>query len=316
MADLPLVLLHAYPLDARMWNAVRGPLSARTRVITPDQRGMGRSPFPDSASSENASSDSASSDTRSSGNSTQDTASPDSASQDTANPGTASPDSASSTATAPGTASPGTASGGGVDREPSLDDAARDVVALLDRLELDRVVLGGCSMGGYLTMAVLRAAPERVGGLVLIDTKAEADTDEARANRLSVADRAESEGVSDWLADAMLPNLLSEPTRERQPEVEALVRELIASQQPAGVAWAQRAMAARPDSTETLRGADVPALVIVGERDGLTPPDAARSMAEVLPSGRLETIPDAGHLTPLEAPDAVAAAITDWYPEA
>lgn len=261
MADLPLVLLHAYPLDARMWNPVRESLSARTRVITPDQRGMGRSPFPGAAAAD-------------------------------------------------------TASGpeGSPEREPSLDDAARDVVALLDRLGLDRVVLGGCSMGGYLTMAVLRAAPERVGGLVLIDTKAEADTDEARANRLSVADRAESEGISGWLADAMLPNLLSEPTRERRPEVEALVRELIESQQPSGVAWAQRAMAARPDSTETLRAADIPALVIVGERDGLTPPEAARDMADVLSVTRFETIPEAGHLAPLEAPDAVAAAITDWYP--
>ncbi|KMS89873.1 alpha/beta fold hydrolase [Prauserella rugosa] len=250
MADLPLVLLHAYPLDARMWNAVRGPLSAHTRVITPDQRGMGRSPFPES-------------------------------------------DAAS---------------------EPSLDDAARDVVALLDRLELDRVVLGGCSMGGYLTMAVLRAAPERVGGLVLVDTKAEADGDEARANRLSVAERAESEGIGGWLADAMVPNLLSGHTREHQPEVAALVRELIESQQPAGVAWAQRAMAARPDSTDTLRQSDVPALVLVGQQDGLTPPDAARAMVDALPDARLVEIPNAGHLTPLEAPDAVATAITDWYP--
>lgn len=271
MADLPLVLLHAYPLDARMWNAVREPLSARTRVITPDQRGMGRSPFPDATP----------------------------------------PSTETDTETGTGTGTGAVARSG---REPSLDDAARDVVALLDRLELDRVVLGGCSMGGYLTMAVLRAAPERVGGLVLIDTKADADGDEARANRLSAADRAEADGIADWLADAMVPNLLSEPTLERRPEVGALVRELIESQQPSGIAWAQRAMAARPDSTETLRAADVPALVIVGERDGLTPPGAARSMADVLPAARLETIPDAGHLTPLEDPDSVVRAITDWYP--
>ncbi|MBB3661343.1 pimeloyl-ACP methyl ester carboxylesterase [Prauserella sediminis] len=279
MADLPLVLLHAYPLDARMWNAVRGQLSARTRVITPDQRGMGRSPFPDASSSNGDSP-------------------------------------ASATTASNGAVSGAVASGsaGQPDREPNLNDAARDVVALLDRLEIDRVVLGGCSMGGYLTMAVLRAAPERVGGLVLIDTKAEADTDEARANRLSVADRAEAEGITGWLADATVPALLSDSTRERQPEVEALVRELVDSQQPSGVAWAQRAMAARPDSTDTLRAADVPALVLVGERDGLTPPDAARAMADVLPAARLETIPEAGHLTPLEAPEAVAKAITDWYP--
>ncbi|OLT43651.1 alpha/beta hydrolase [Saccharomonospora sp. CUA-673] len=263
MAALPLVLLHAYPLDARMWNAVREPLAAHTRLITPDQRGLGRSPLP----------------------------APD------ADPGA------------------GPSAAPNVDAGPSLDHAARDVVALLDRLELDRVVLGGCSMGGYLTMAVLRAAPERVGGLVLIDTKADADGDDARANRLQAAERAESEGTG-WLAEAMLPNLLSEHTHRDQPEVAALVRELVDSQPPAGVAWAQRAMAARPDSFDTLRAASVPALVLVGEQDTLTTPDAARAMAEALPDARLETIPDAGHLTPLEAPDAVVAAITDWYPAA
>ncbi|MFC4004833.1 alpha/beta fold hydrolase [Prauserella oleivorans] len=248
MADLPLVLLHAYPVDARMWNAVREPLAARTRLITPDQRGLGRTPLPET------------------------------------------------------------------DREPSLDDAARDVLALLDRLELDRVVLGGCSMGGYVTLAVLRAAPERIAGLVLVDTKAGADTDEARANRLTAAERAESEGITGWLADAMVPNLLSEQTRQARPEVVATVRELIEAQAPAGVAWAQRAMAARPDSTEALRQAGVPALVIVGEQDTVTPPDEARAMADALPDARLEVLPGAGHLTPLEAPDAVAKAILDWYP--
>ncbi|MEU6642026.1 alpha/beta fold hydrolase [Saccharomonospora sp. NPDC046836] len=248
MTDLPLVLLHAYPLDARMWNGVRAPLAARTRVITPDQRGLGRTELP------------------------------------------------------------------GTDRAPSLDDAARDVVALLDRLELDRVVLGGCSMGGYVTLAVLRTAPERIGGLVLIDTRATADTDEARATRLATAERAESEGVASWLAEAMLPNLLAAETLRSRPEVVGATRELIEAQQPAGVAWAQRAMAARPDSMDALRGADVPVLVIVGEQDAVTPPDAARAMAEALPSARLVEIPGAGHLTPLEAPDRVAGAILDWLP--
>ncbi|MFF5987948.1 alpha/beta fold hydrolase [Prauserella flavalba] len=248
MADLPLVLLHAYPVDARMWNAVREPLAARTRVITPDQRGLGRTPLPDP------------------------------------------------------------------DREPSLDDAARDVLALLDKLELERVVLGGCSMGGYVTLAVLRAAPERVGGLVLVDTKATADTDEARANRLTAAERAETEGTAGWLAEAMLPILLSEETRSSRPEVVATVRELIESQPPGGVAWAQRAMAARPDSTEALREARVPTLVVVGEHDTVTPPEAAREMAETAPDGTLVVLPGAGHLTPLEAPEGVATAILDWLP--
>ncbi|WP_034274165.1 alpha/beta fold hydrolase [Haloechinothrix halophila] len=245
MADLPLVLLHAFPVDARMWDGVREPLAARTRLITPDQRGLGRSPLPDS------------------------------------------------------------------DRVPTLDDAARDVIALLDKLELDKVVLGGCSMGGYVTMAVLRAVPERVGGIVLIDTKASSDAEEASDNRLVMAERVERDGVG-WLPDAMLDALLGETTRAERPEVVAQVRELIKSQSPDGVAWAQRAMAMRPDSTETLRRADVPALVVVGEEDTLTRVDEAHAMVDALPKATLDIIPAAGHLAPVEQPAAVAEAILGW----
>ncbi|MER6670368.1 alpha/beta hydrolase [Amycolatopsis japonica] len=244
MNDLPLVLLHAFPVDARMWDAVRAPLSERLRLITPDQRGLGRSPLPET------------------------------------------------------------------DREPDLDDAARDVVALLDRLELDKVVLGGCSMGGYLTMAVLRLAPERVGGLVFIDTKATADTPEAARARHDVAARVEAEGAG-WMPEAVTPGLLAEKAR---PEVVERLRELITTQPPSGIAWAARAMAARPDSLETLRSADVPALVVVGEEDGLTPLEAANTLVETLPDATLVVLPEAGHLTPLEDPAGVVEAILGWYP--
>ncbi|HJQ48080.1 MAG TPA: alpha/beta fold hydrolase [Amycolatopsis sp.] len=244
MADLPLLLLHAFPVDARMWTTVRAPLSARLRLITPDQRGLGRSPLPET------------------------------------------------------------------DREPSLDDAARDVVALLDKLEVERVVLGGCSMGGYLTMAVLRHTPDRVAGLVLVDTKMTADSPEAVQNRLRIADRATQDGVAGWLAESMLPNLLSANAR---PDVVETVRDLIDSQPPAGVAWAARAMAARPDSADALAAAQVPALVVVGEEDGLTPPDAARAMTEALPDAELAVLPGAGHLTPLEAPGALSEALLHWW---
>ncbi|HET6290229.1 MAG TPA: alpha/beta hydrolase [Amycolatopsis sp.] len=244
MKDLPLVLLHAFPVDARMWDAVRAPLSERLRLITPDQRGLGRSPLPET------------------------------------------------------------------DREPDLDDAARDVVALLDRLGLDEVVLGGCSMGGYLTMAVLRLAPERVGGLVFIDTKATADTPEAAQARHDVAARVEAEGAG-WMPDALAPGLLAE---KADPEVAGRLRELITTQPPAGIAWAARAMAARPDSLETLRSVDVPALVVVGEEDGLTPLEAANTLVETLPDATLVVLPEAGHLTPLEDPAGVVEAILGWYP--
>ncbi|WP_158888303.1 alpha/beta fold hydrolase [Amycolatopsis anabasis] len=248
MAELPLVLLHAFPLDARMWNPVREPLAARTRLITPDQRGLGRTKLPET------------------------------------------------------------------DRAPSLEDAALDVLALLDKLELEKVVLGGCSMGGYLTLAVLRAAPERIGGLVLIDTKATADAPAAAENRRAIARRAESDGVTGWLATSMLPKLLSVGTIYRRPDIAETVRDLADSQPPSGIAWAQRAMAARPDSRELLAETEIPALVIVGSEDKLTPPDAARELAEALPNGELVVVPGAGHLTPLEKPAAVTEAILDWYP--
>ncbi|OXM52760.1 alpha/beta fold hydrolase [Amycolatopsis alba] len=244
MKDLPLVLLHAFPVDARLWDGVRAPLGERLRLITPDQRGLGRSPLPDT------------------------------------------------------------------DREPDLDDAARDVVALLDRLELDQVVLGGCSMGGYLTMAVLRLAPERVGGLVFIDTKATADTPEAARARHDVAARVEAEGAG-WMPEAVTPGLLSV---KAPPEVSERLRELITSQPPSGIAWAARAMATRPDSLETLRSADVPALVVVGEEDGLTPLEAANTLVETLPDATLVVLPEVGHLTPLEDPAGVVEAILGWYP--
>ncbi len=248
MTELPLVLLHAFPLDARMWNAVREPLASHLRVITPDQRGLGRSPLPESG------------------------------------------------------------------REPSLEDAARDVVALLDRLELDRVVLGGCSMGGYLAMAVLRLAPERVGGLVLIDTKATPDTPEAAQSRLDVAKRVDDEGIEGWLAEANLPNLLAESTRTTRPDVVETVREIIESQPPAGISWTALALRTRPDSVELLRESGVPALIIVGEEDPITPVAAASAMAEVLDGATLVVLPGAGHLTPLEDPVGVVEAILSWYP--
>ncbi|SFM76352.1 Pimeloyl-ACP methyl ester carboxylesterase [Saccharopolyspora antimicrobica] len=202
-----------------------------------------------------------------------------------------------------------------VPEHPSIDTAAADVLALLDRLELPEVVLGGCSMGGYVAMGVLRAAPKRVAGLLLVDTKSVADNDEQRANRLNAADRAEREGTSGWLAEGTLPNVLGRTTRAHRPEVLKHVRELIDAQPPEGVAWAQRAMANRPDSTDALRAFTGPALVVVGAEDSLTPPEHARALADVLPGGELVTLPGAGHLPPLETPDAFAGVVRPWLAE-
>lgn len=239
----PVVLLHAFPLDSRMWDGLRPVLGEA--VITPDLPGFGSAP-------------------------------------------------------------PAAAT--------DLDEAAAAVLATLDRLGVERAVVGGCSMGGYVTMALLRQAPERVAGLILVNTKASADTDGAREKRYATAAKAESEGIG-GLADDMLTTLLGPTTIATRPAVEARLRALIGAQSPAAVAWAQRAMAARPHSFDVLRGADVPALVLRGTEDALIPGEEADAMVAALPHADYVEIAGAGHLAPLELPDEVAAAVAGWLAE-
>lgn len=187
--------------------------------------------------------------------------------------------------------------------EPSLDAMADDVAALLDKLGLDAVALGGLSMGGYVAMSFLRRHPGRVNAVVLADTKAAADPGPAAAKRLEMAARLEEEDVTDALLEDVVPNLLGATTKRRFPEIATRVAGMAKGCDPMAAAWAQRAMAARPDSFDTLREADIPALVIVGEEDLLSPPADAEAMAGALPrADKPVVIPAAGHLTCLEKP--------------
>jgi pimeloyl-ACP methyl ester carboxylesterase len=194
--------------------------------------------------------------------------------------------------------------------EPDLDALARQVV---DELPSGQVVLGGCSMGGYVAMAVLRRAPERVKGLVLVDTKHTADTQEAVRNRHAMAERVEAEGVGDWLVDAMLPNLLSPNASSAARD---LTRTMILEQRPEDVAWWQRAMAKRPDSSDVLGEADVPALVVAGELDPLMPPAVGQALAAVLPRGTFVEMPEVAHLPPVEQPKRFAEQLDRWLTSA
>ncbi len=193
--------------------------------------------------------------------------------------------------------------------EPGLDVLASQVLALLDERNLDKVVLGGCSMGGYVAMALLRRAPHRVRGLIFVDTKHTADTPEAAANRHAMADRVEREGVGDWLVEAMLPNLLAPDASDT---AKTSVRTMILDQQAEDVAWWQRAMAKRFDSTDVLESLDVPSLVLVGEHDKLTPPDVAAKLAVTLRRSTSERIEDCGHLPPVEQPEEFRARLERW----
>ena len=177
------------------------------------------------------------------------------------------------------------------------------VAGLMDRLGMQSTVLCGLSMGGYAAFALLRKYPQRVAGLILSDTRPEADTPEGRANRENVARIAETEGT-EAIANMQIPRLLSEYTRQHHPQVELRVRQMINAATPKGIAAASRGMAQRADSTDLLGGISCPTLVVVGEQDALTPPDVARNYAAKIPDAQFITIPYAGHLSNLEQPEA------------
>ena len=183
---------------------------------------------------------------------------------------------------------------------------ADDVAALLDTRGWPSVVLGGLSMGGYVAMAFLRRHGDRVAALALVDTKASADTAAGSQGRIAMAEQLQHEQTTQALLDSVYPKLLGATTFAERPDVAARVREMVRGADPLAAAWAQRAMAARPDSHDTLRGADVPALVVVGDEDVLTPVDEARAMTEALPQGELVVLSQCGHLSAVEAPDAVS----------
>jgi pimeloyl-ACP methyl ester carboxylesterase len=243
-AGTPLVLLHAFPLDGRMWAPQVEALAGTYQVIVPDLRGFG-------------------------------------AARDQAV------------------------------TEAGMDLLADDLARLLDDRGLDRVVLGGLSLGGYVALAFMRGHADRVSGLVLLDTKATADGDQARGDRLAMAERVLAEG-NGFVPEVMLPRLLGQTSREHRPEVVEKVAALIREQAPAAIAGAQRGMAARADTTDVLATIKVPTLVVTGEEDVVTGPEVGRDLAAGIPGARFLLVEEAGHLVNLEQPEIVNEALLDF----
>jgi 3-oxoadipate enol-lactonase len=238
---VPCVLLHAFPLDRRMFDALtNGPgRPGRARLILPDVRGFGGSEL----------------------------------------------------------------GAGGY----SIADLADDVARLLDQLGIDRAVVGGLSMGGYVSLAFAARHPARLKGLILADTKASADTPELRAARDEGIALVRAQGVAAYL-DRQLPRLLSAAAPE---PLRAHVREL--GNQPAdAIAAALTALRDRPDRRAELAAIDRPTLVLVGTEDVVTPPAEAAVMATAIRKAVLVEIPGAGHLSNLEAPTPFVQAITGF----
>ncbi len=236
------MLLHAFPLDSRMFDPVRPLVAEQVDLLTPDLRGFGGGP---------ALSD--------------------------------------------------------PPPEPDLAVLARDVLGQLDDRGIDRAIVGGVSMGGYVALAVLRLAPQRVAGLVLADTRSGADDQSAVDRRGITAERADRGEIASGF-DAVGP-LIGTGAADT---VRSALAEMADGVPAPTVAWAQRAMAARPDSTEVLAQAGLPVLVVVGENDAVTPPDVAREMATAVTGAELVQLPEVGHLSPTEDPDGFATALIGW----
>jgi pimeloyl-ACP methyl ester carboxylesterase len=184
-------------------------------------------------------------------------------------------------------------------REPD-NDLGHWAERVLQLLPGDFIPIG-CSMGGYLIFELWRQAGARIPAAVFIDTRAGADTPEAREGREETI-RLLSEDGFELFWEAQAPKLFGP---KASPEVVERARQIASEQPITNLVATLQALAARPDSGQTAASMEVPALVIVGEEDVLTPPAEAEELAALLPKGRLVRIPAAGHLTPLEAPEQV-----------
>ena len=233
-----ILLLHAFPIDGRMWGDQVRDLQMLYRVIVPDMPGFGTSQRPE-------------------GN-------------------------------------------------PSLEDWAKSVVAACKAKGIEHALVAGCSMGGYLMFAMQRVAPGFAVGMALVNTRASADTQDGRRARYEMVERARHEGTA-FLAATEPP--VSPRTAADHPEIVAAIRAMMADATPVGVMAAQRAMASRKDSRPLLASIRLPVTIVHGLDDPIIKRDDAESMASAIPGAVYVPVPDAGHLSPIEKPSVVTAAI-------
>jgi pimeloyl-ACP methyl ester carboxylesterase len=238
----PIVLLHGFPLDSRVWEKQRSALSDRFRVITADLRGFGKSASADAF---------------------------------------------------------------------TLAALADDAHALLAAIGALPAVLGGLSMGGYVSLEYVKKYPSDLRGLMLIDTKAEGDTPEGKEARNKMIDLVRTKG-SAAVAEQMMPKMLPPEAIASRPELVRQLRSIMESCPPLTIEHALSAMRDRPDHTADLASIAAPTLIVVGDADAITPPKAAQTMHDGIPKSQLVVIKGAGHMTPMEQPEQVNRAIRDF----
>ncbi|MCC7344674.1 MAG: alpha/beta fold hydrolase [Deltaproteobacteria bacterium] len=189
------------------------------------------------------------------------------------------------------------------DGQYTLEGHVDDLIGLLDWLSIAKVAVVGLSMGGYIALRALERNPERFLAAALCDTRSEADADEAKLRRAAQVKEVKEKGSAHF-AEGFLKAVFAPESFELRPEAVALIRGIVAATTPRGIAGTLIALAARSDTTASLEKIRVPVLILVGEKDQTTPPDAARAMHKKIRGSRLEIIPGAAHLSNLENPEA------------
>jgi len=175
-------------------------------------------------------------------------------------------------------------------------------------LKLGAFVFGGLSMGGYVALAYAAKFPETLRGLMLFDTKAEADTAEGKQGRDKMIDVARRQGARP-IATAMMAKLIPAASAEGRPQLVRDLRQMMEATNPETIAHALTAMRDRPDRTGDLSKIEAPTLIVVGEEDAITPPEVMAVLHEQIPRTTMRTIPSSGHMTPMEQPQLVTHAI-------
>lgn len=196
----------------------------------------------------------------------------------------------------------------------TMNRMAQDVAKLMDRVDIDQAVIAGLSMGGYVALAFSKLFPSRVRALVLADTRAEADTEEAKQTRVQQAEKALAEGMA-GIADAMLPKLLTPDTVSKRPEVVKRVRDMMLKTKPQGAASALLGMAEREDQSEFIATMKVPVLILVGREDAITPVADSEKMQSMIAGARLVVIDNAGHVSNLEQTEQFNGALLKFLNE-
>jgi 3-oxoadipate enol-lactonase len=189
------------------------------------------------------------------------------------------------------------------DGQYTIEFYVDDLIALLDHLVIEKAVVCGLSMGGYIALRAYERHADRFRALVLCDTKSEADSNEAKLKRSSTLRTIKSEGVAVFAED-FVKAIFAPQTFQARPEIISSIKQTMCFNSPLGICGAALALATRTDTSEVLSTITVPTQIIVGEHDKLTPPSVSESMKKQIPGADLHIIHEAAHMSNLEnAPD-------------